>query len=149
MPNQFVRVRRNDFPRLMREMPEAVANGIEAAAREGEAYVKRIISESPPTGHLYTRTVNHPAVVAGGNIKHYASEPGNPPRMDTGNHVNSINIKKESSFVWSIRSGAEYSADLEYGTSKMAARPYMGPMAFWLEQQIDDIIGEYIRDVVE
>jgi phage gpG-like protein len=135
MANKFVRVTRNDFPRLMKSMPKAVADGIESAAREGEGYVKQIISESPADGREY------------GN--HTASSPGNPPRIDSGNLVNHINIRQESSYVWRIRSGAEYSADLEYGTDFMAARPYMGPMAFWLEQNINDIVGDYLKEAAE
>ncbi len=130
--NRFVRVTRNDFPRLMREMPQKVARGVAAAAREGEGYVKRIISESPADGVRYG--------------EHTASSPGNPPRIDTGNLVNSINVQQVSPFVWSIRCGAIYGPDLEYGTEKMAARPFMGPMAFWLEGEINDIIGRAIGE---
>lgn len=132
MTQRYVRVTRNDFPRLQREMPQRVERGIAAAAREGEGYVKRIISESPADGAQYG--------------SHVASSPGNPPRIDTENLVNSINVRQVRPFVWAIRCGALYGPDLEFGTSKMAARPFMGPMAFWLEEQIDDIIGEAIGE---
>jgi hypothetical protein len=133
--NRFVQVRRNDFPTLARTMPQAVGRGIAAAGRQGEGYVKRLIGDSPADGVDY-----------GGHI---ASSPGNPPRIDTGNLVNQINVSQQGQFVWVIRSGADYGPDLEFGTSKMAARPYMGPMAFWLENEIDGIVGEYISNAVE
>jgi hypothetical protein len=133
--NRYVKVTRNDFPELIQKMPQAVGNGIAAAAREGEGYVKRSSSESPADGISY------------GN--HTASSPGNPPRIDTGNLVNNINVQQEKTFVWVIRSGSIYGPDLEYGTSKMEARPFMGPMAFWLEQHIGDIIGEYIKESID
>jgi hypothetical protein len=133
MSQSQVVIRLNRFLELAREYPEVVDDAIQAAAREGEFYVKRSITESPMTGRQYGI--------------HIASEPGNPPRIDSGNLVTSINVRPLRDKVWAIRSGAEYAALLEYGTSTMAARPHMTPMALWLEGEVEGIVTRYIRAV--
>lgn len=133
MPNG-VTIEFNDLPRLIREMPDAAKNGVEGAAREGERYVKQSISDSPPTGRRYGT--------------HVASSPGNPPRIDTSNLVNSINSAKKNDYLWQIRVGAEYGPILEFGGRYIAARPFMGPMADWLKKNADDIMAEFLRDAI-
>jgi len=59
--------------------------------------------------------------------EHRASAPGQSPASDTGNLVNKIIVKQKSSDVVSVESNANYSAFLEYGTSKMQPRPFMLP----------------------
>ena len=54
--------------------------------------------------------------------EHRASAPGQSPASDTGNLV-----RQKSSDVTNVESNANYSAFLEYGTSKMEARPFMFP----------------------
>lgn len=59
--------------------------------------------------------------------KHIASQPGYPPNVDIGNLKNSIHTRKIKRWVWAVQVGAEYAPDLEYGTVKMAARPFVLP----------------------
>lgn len=59
--------------------------------------------------------------------EHRASAPGQSPASDTGNLVNKIIVKQKSSDVVHVESNANYSAFLEYGTSKMQPRPFMLP----------------------
>ena len=59
--------------------------------------------------------------------EHRASAPGQSPASDTGNLVNKIIVRQKSSDVVSVESNANYSAFLEYGTSKMQPRPFMLP----------------------
>lgn len=60
---------------------------------------------------------------------HVPSAPGQPPNWDTGHLANNITTQQVGEFVADTTSSAEYAAALEYGTSKMAARPYMRPSA--------------------
>ena len=59
---------------------------------------------------------------------HRASAPGEPPATDTGYLVSNIftNIDTDGLGA-SVESRAEYSSYLEFGTQKMAARPFMQP----------------------
>ena len=59
---------------------------------------------------------------------HRASAAGQPPATDTGFLVNNIALKIDmDGFGASVESNASYSSFLEFGTSKMAARPFMQP----------------------
>lgn len=59
---------------------------------------------------------------------HRASAAGQPPATDTGFLVNNIGLKIDYDGLGaSVESRADYSVFLEFGTSKMAARPFMHP----------------------
>lgn len=58
---------------------------------------------------------------------HQPSTPGEPPNNDTGvlkSHIEDVLINPG---LAEVRSNAPYSAPLEFGTSKMAERPFMRP----------------------
>ena len=77
--------------------------------------------------------------------EHRASAPGQAPASDTGNLVSKIIVRQKSQDVTSVESNANYSAYLEYGTSKMEARPFMLP-AF--EKSKKPILDATFRRVV-
>jgi len=58
---------------------------------------------------------------------HRASAPGQAPASDTGNLVSKIKVRQKNKDTVEVESGANYSAFLEYGTSKMQPRPFMLP----------------------
>lgn len=59
---------------------------------------------------------------------HTASSAGNPPNTDTGYLANNIFLQIDSDGLGaSVESRAEYSDYLEFGTSKMRARPFLQP----------------------
>jgi HK97 gp10 family phage protein len=63
-----------------------------------------------------------------GRKAHRASAPGDPPSKDTGNLQSSINVTKdEKTLSAKVTVGANYGMELEFGTRKMAARPFMRP----------------------
>ncbi len=47
--------------------------------------------------------------------------------VDTGLLRNSITSRREGRLAWVVESPVDYSVYQEYGTSRMAARPYMTP----------------------
>lgn len=59
--------------------------------------------------------------------KHVASAPGEAPATDTGLLVNSISYEMVSDTEARVGAAAEYAVILEFGSSHMAARPFMGP----------------------
>jgi len=61
---------------------------------------------------------------------HVPSQPGEPPNADTRLLDTSIETTGDrAAMKVKVTSNAPYSAALEMGTSKMAARPFMGPAA--------------------
>ncbi len=72
--------------------------------------------------HLITQ-----GAVSGKN--HVPSKPGEPPNEDTGHLRSGIIVTQPGPLRVRVSSNAAYSGHLEFGTSKMAARPFMGPAA--------------------
>jgi len=62
---------------------------------------------------------------------HLPSPPGRPPNYDTGNLADMIVVsqpkQRKGGVSVQVLSNAHYSSALEYGTSKMPARPFMRP----------------------
>ena len=58
---------------------------------------------------------------------HRASAPGQAPASDTGNLVSQIMVNQKSPDEILVESNATYSSFLEFGTSKMLARPFLFP----------------------
>jgi len=77
--------------------------------------------------------------------EHRASAPGQAPASDTGNLASKIIVKQKSRNRINVESNANYSAYLEYGTSKMQPRPFMLP-AF--EKSKKPIINAVFKRVV-
>lgn len=72
------------------------------------------------TGEVYSR---------GGNLDtqpHQASAAGQSPAVDTGNLMNSISVRSQGLKAY-VFTPVEYGLYLEFGTSRMAARPWLRP----------------------
>lgn len=73
---------------------------------------------TPKSGATYRR---------GGKV-HTASAAGETPAVDTGVLRSNVIIKADPDQLGAdVRSNADYSSHLEFGTSKMGARPFMHP----------------------
>lgn len=59
--------------------------------------------------------------------KHVPSRPGEPPNADTHRLADNIETLQPEPLRVEVSSNAPYAVELEYGTSKMAERPYMRP----------------------
>ena len=58
---------------------------------------------------------------------HKSSAPGQSPASDTGNLVSQIRVRQKNPDEVVVESNALYSSFLEFGTSKMLARPFLFP----------------------
>lgn len=85
--------------------------------------------------------------VSGAN--HVPSKPGEPPNEDTGRLGDNIETVQPSPLRVEVSSNAPYALPLELGTSKMAARPYMGPAARKMRPQVVRKVRAAIRHVIE
>ena len=85
------------------------------------------------SGRSYTRR----------SVQHTASTAGNPPNTDTGNLVRNITVNKiQGGYDVGSRAGAPYGFWLEFGTLKMAPRPWLSP-AF--KRSVDKLIAKWVR----
>lgn len=97
---------------------DEVSKVVIGTALEMQADVVQRINR-PGTGRTYRK--RNPTRV------HTASAPGQPPATDTGRLANSIEFDKVSELTATVGSNLIYAKYLEYGTRRMAARPFFGP----------------------
>lgn len=107
---------------FMREFPDELDEAINSLAFDGQAWVQdQFGSDGSP------------------------STPGGFPGIDIGTLKNSINVQPEGKFMRSINVGAEHGVHLEFGTSEMEPRPFMMPLAHFLESNAEQMMRGYLR----
>lgn len=79
---------------------------------------------------------------------HVPSAPGEPPNRDTGHLDTNIEAYRTGPLEAEVRSQAGYADELEFGTSKMAARPYMRPAVKRQERKIRGMARATVRRIV-
>lgn len=131
------------------------------AVKGTERHIRHLTRIGPNTRRLIGQVL----FVAGGMIEaeaevsitagsvsgkgHVPSAPGQPPNADTRQLDTSIETIKKSELAVDVISNAPYSADLEYGTSKMAARPFMRPATEKSRPEITNLILKAARKGAE
>lgn len=82
---------------------------------------------------------------------HISSRPGEPPNRDTGLLDGSIDteIRAQNPPTVAVSSKAPYAAHLEYGTSRMAPRPYMRPATERNRDDVTRMVGEAVSVVIK
>lgn len=132
---------------------EAIKKRIEKGAEAGLTKAGEIVAaeaiskiKSPPkTGRIYIKY--NPFRI------HQASAPGEPPANDLGFLAANIHpqpTKKEGgALVKRINSAADYSAPLEFGTDRIAPRPFMRPSLLEKKSEIEQAIAEEIAKVLK
>lgn len=113
-----------------------------ASAKRIESDAKKSIARGTKSGKIYKRRT----------VTHRASAPGEAPANDTGRLMNSIStalIKAQKyAEVFAGRGVAKYARALEFGTQKMAARPFFFPAAEKNRQWISDRLARAVRDAI-
>ncbi len=95
-----------------KELVEQVGRALFVGGDVIRAQAKRLITEGSVSGK-----------------SHVPSLPGEPPNADTHHLDTNIEVEQPAPLRVLVTSNAEYAVPLEVGSSKMAARPYMGPAA--------------------
>lgn len=106
----------NLFAGVMAQIEARAENAIREVAEVGQKSAKALVSGPSP------------------------SAPGNPPGIITGWLRDSITLAQQDRYHWILLAGAHYSLYLEFGTYKMAARPFMRPTAVTLRQVAPGIV---------
>lgn len=114
--------------------------GVAAAAEDVRGEAIRLILETTKSGRVYVRR----------STTHQASAPGEPPASDTGRLVNSIRVdpSRLDQLVATVVAGTGYAAHLEYGTARMAARPFMRPALANRRRAIESIVAAHVRAAI-
>jgi len=101
------------------EVRDEVGKVITSTALELRGDVVKSIQRGPASGRTYQKY--NP------RRTHVASAPGQPPMTDTGRLASSIEFDQRGDLTATVGSALVYAVYLEYGTSRMAARPYFRP----------------------
>lgn len=105
---------------LLPEYAAALRPQLEEAARDVRDEAERLIKDPPKTGRVYMKT--KPT-----KRRHQASAPGQSPADDMGELVNSLGVLKTDlrNLRIYIFASAKHARFLEFGTRRMAARPFL------------------------
>ncbi len=76
---------------------------------------------------------------------HVPSLPGQPPHQDTGVLANNIETVLVAALKAEVSSNAPYAAALEYGTSRMAERPYMRPAVAQSRKEVVELVRRAVH----
>ena len=108
------------FDKVSAQYRQQAKDAVYAGCFKIQGIASTEILSGTKTGRIYKR----------GSESHQASAAGEYPASDFGNLANNINVQiKAGGLSGTVESKANYSSMLEYGTSKMAARPFMQPSA--------------------
>lgn len=96
-----------------------IADAIELTALDVEADAKKSINRGTKSGRTYEKFKPRRT--------HRASAPGEAPAGDTGELARRITAEKERELRWSVGADLPYGRYLEFGTMKIAERPWLRP----------------------
>ena len=117
-------------------LKKPVAREINAGALAVHGEMVRAIQSGPKTGRVYKRR----------SVRHQASAPGEAPATDTGSLVGSLAIEPDPDGLGTkvlARSG--YAMWLEFGTRRMAARPFFQRSFELHKKKIRRAIGAAVK----
>jgi hypothetical protein len=117
-----ITIDKHKLDRARRISERKADDAVEAVAREGERYIKTSFGTSP-------------------------SAPGEPPGVLTGALRASIHVVNLGNLRRAVRSGVDYDAALEFGTERIAPRPFMRPGAEHIRRILPDIWNHFLEDV--
>lgn len=129
--------------KITAEAKKEMAAALFVSGLKIEDVAKIEIAQGIKTGRVYKR----------GGKPHIASAAGEAPASDTGRLVNSINTgAKSDGMVVEVTAGkgvVDYAVHLEYGTEKMAARPFMKPSLEKSRKFIHDRMEKAVQKVID
>lgn len=80
--------------------------------------------------------------------RHVPSKPGEAPNANWRTLDGNIETNQVARLVVEVSSNAPYASDLELGTSKMAARPYMAPARDAKRKEVEQLVRRAVDKVV-
>jgi len=130
MPRVVATLEFNRFAEIAAKLPREVGDIVEQTALGIEAAVKAGMAEGK-SGRMYGA--------------HRASAPGEMPAIDTGVLAASIETERESATSYVVSTNQDYAPFLEFGTSRMAPRPFLGPAASEAEPEFVSELSDLER----
>lgn len=108
---------------------------------QGDA--RKLIQKGVKSGRVYPSKRSK-------NVMHQASAPGEPPATDTGRLVaNVLFAIEQGGYSARVGTDLEYGKNLEFGTRKMAARPWLSRAITENSDKIINLISNAIRKAIK
>lgn len=102
-------------PEVLASVQKAAFRGVVRGTEAVKTRMVERIMNPPKTGRIYRRNT----------VSHQASAPGESPASDTGRLAGSITTSYDAPNITGyVNVATEYAAALEFGTPRVAARPY-------------------------
>ena len=128
---------------LKNAAPKAVGAALQLGAFKVQENALKSIQSGDKHGRVYMKGKH-------GTIRHVASAPGEAPAQDTGNLARSIFVGlDQEALVATITVKANYATALEFGTNRMAPRPFMGPALKAATPFIVDQVTKAVQDSIK
>lgn len=124
---------------LMSAFPNAINKAVVKTANEVRNNAIKSISREQSMGRTYQR----------GNVTHTASAPGGAPNTDTGNLVKRIATENPRKGLSYVGTSVEYGKHLEFGTRRMAARPWLRPAMDKAAPELPNAITNAITEEIQ
>ncbi len=130
--------------KMIVETDKEIRKALFLSAQKVEREAKDSIRSGNKSGRIYQRRT----------ITHRASAAGEAPASDTGRLLNSISSYTErtgklEAFITAGRGLVNYARHLEFGTAKMAARPFMFPAYEKSKGWIQDRLNKALNDAAK
>jgi HK97 gp10 family phage protein len=136
-----------DFKRAMSKLgdgfDDAVDQGVFITAEEVRSFAIKSIQEQS-SGQQVKRSRQ-----GGGSYTHTAAAIGQAPNTDTGKLVASIASEKVGDSTYHVGSNLDYAEFLEFGTTKMGARPWLHPAMITKQDNLISNISKVVDVHIE
>lgn len=112
---------------------QATLRGLYLAGQEIELEAERSITEGSISGK-----------------NHVPSLPGQPPNADTRDldtKIETVVVAQNPPSV-NVEANSDHAVPLEFGTSKMAERPYMRPAVAKKKARVSQLVGQAVRTTI-
>lgn len=130
-----------ELRRLSGDLREEAGKAVLATAVEMRADIVKSIQRGPASGVTYEKYKPRRT--------HTASAPGQPPMSDTGRLANSITFDRLGDLTAVVGTKVDYAVHLEYGTERMAARPFFRPAVERMRPKyigkLEELIGRAMK----
>ena len=124
-------------PEILALLRQAAFRGVVRGTESVKTRMIERISNPPKTGRIYRRNT----------VEHQASAPGESPATDTGRLVQSITTSYDPQrVVGYVNVSSSYAAALEFGTPRVASRPYARVS---LAEKTKEIEADIAREIAE
>lgn len=126
-------------PEVLASLRQAAFRGVVRGTESVKTRMVERIQQPPKTGRIYKRNT----------VSHQASAPGESPASDTGRLAQSITTRYDPATITGyVNVSTEYAQGLEFGTARVAARPYARVSLAEKSQEISDDIANEIRNAL-